>query len=234
MYHSITFGDKNTWDDWHLIPASRPAVAIPDVRTKYVEIPGRHGSVDIGDILTGFPVYGDRSGSFSFYVENGHWPWHVAYSTIANYLHGKQMNMILEDDPGYYYQGRFKVGTWQTGKQCSGIEISYIVGSFKIAVNSSAEDWLWDPFNFETGIIRDYRNISVSGTKNVTVIGAGQPTVPKFTVTGSITATLRGSEYVLPVGTDKEIYGFYINPGDNVITFRGNGTVTIDYREVSL
>ena len=24
MYHSITIGDKNTWDDWHLIPATRP------------------------------------------------------------------------------------------------------------------------------------------------------------------------------------------------------------------
>lgn len=27
MYHSITIGDKNTWDDWKMIPVSRPVVA---------------------------------------------------------------------------------------------------------------------------------------------------------------------------------------------------------------
>ena len=29
MYHSITIGDKNTWDDWKIIPVSRPVVAPP-------------------------------------------------------------------------------------------------------------------------------------------------------------------------------------------------------------
>lgn len=233
MYHSITFGDKNTWDDWHLIPSSRPSVVLPDFSTKYVEIPGRHGTIDISDILTGFPVYGDRSGSFGFYVENDHWPWHVAYSTISNYLHGKQMRMILEDDPGYFYQGRFKVGPWQTGKSYSGIEISYVVGPFKTSLTSSAEQWLWDPFNFETGVIRDYREIAVNGTTTITLIGAGQPTSPDFTVTGDITATINDVDYELPEGTH-QIYGLYINPGEQEITFTGTGTVTIDYREVSL
>lgn len=33
MYHSITIGDKNTWDDWKMIPVSRPVVAPPITAT---------------------------------------------------------------------------------------------------------------------------------------------------------------------------------------------------------
>ena len=29
MYHSITIGDKNTWDDWHMIPVTPPVIAPP-------------------------------------------------------------------------------------------------------------------------------------------------------------------------------------------------------------
>lgn len=36
MYHSITIGEKNTWDDWHLIPTSRPLVNPPSVNTHLI------------------------------------------------------------------------------------------------------------------------------------------------------------------------------------------------------
>ena len=31
FYHSVVFGEKNTWDDWHLVPSSRPVINPPDV-----------------------------------------------------------------------------------------------------------------------------------------------------------------------------------------------------------
>ncbi len=43
MYHSITIGNKNTWDDWHLIPATRPLFNPPTVKTNMVNIPGGDG-----------------------------------------------------------------------------------------------------------------------------------------------------------------------------------------------
>lgn len=237
MYHSITFGDKNTWTDWHLIPSSRPAISMPSTRPKFVEIPGMNGSLDLSDILTGFPTFGDRSGSISFYVVNDYWPWQVAYETISNYLHGQRMRMILEDDPAYYYEGRFKVDSWQTGADRSTITIGYTVGPFKIAVNSSSEPWLWDPFSFETGVIRNYRQIAIDGETSIDIDGRGQPVSPTLTVTGSLTMSVtRNGEtttFSLVEGT-YQAYGFYIYEGPNHITFSGSGTVTIDYREESL
>lgn len=45
MYHSliINVGDNyiDTWDDWKLIPSSRPVIAPPIERTKFVTVPGR-------------------------------------------------------------------------------------------------------------------------------------------------------------------------------------------------
>lgn len=50
MYHSIIFyknddftSGLNTYDDWFLIPTSRPVFNPPAVKTKYIDIPGRTG-----------------------------------------------------------------------------------------------------------------------------------------------------------------------------------------------
>ena len=84
MYHSITFGDKNTWDDWHLVPASRPLFNPPTVKTKIIDIPGANGNLDLSDSLTKYPVYNNREGQIEFIVMNDYWEWYDAYSTIMN------------------------------------------------------------------------------------------------------------------------------------------------------
>lgn len=98
MYHSITFGEKNTWDDWHLIPTSRPVFNPPPTETHMIKIPGANGVLDLSESLTGYPIYENRTGSIEFIVENGHERWDIAYSDIMDYIHGKQMRAILEDD----------------------------------------------------------------------------------------------------------------------------------------
>ena len=63
MYHSITFGTKNTWDDWHLIPKTRPLVNPPTVKTNYVDIPCGDGVLDLTETLACRPVHNNRNGS---------------------------------------------------------------------------------------------------------------------------------------------------------------------------
>ena len=69
-YHSVNFGDKNTWDDWKLVPSNRPVIDPPTQKTNYIDIPGADGSLDISTALTGYPVYNDRVGSIEFIVMN--------------------------------------------------------------------------------------------------------------------------------------------------------------------
>lgn len=127
MYHSITFGTKNTWTDWHLIPSSRPVFNPPPLKSKYVDIPGADGEVDLTELLTGSPKFGNRTGSLEFIVANDYLSWDVAYSTIMNYLHGQSMHAVLEDEPLYYYDGRFSVSEWRSDKNYSLITIEYVL-----------------------------------------------------------------------------------------------------------
>ena len=67
MYHSITFGSKNTWEDWHLVPTSRPLFLPPKQKKSITDIPGGDGVLDMSEALTGYPVFNNREGSFEFH-----------------------------------------------------------------------------------------------------------------------------------------------------------------------
>ena len=168
--HSITFGDgtlypaghpkqyqfkgTNTWDDWHLIPVTRPVVAQAGISTSFVDIPGRKdGALDLSEYMTGRPRYANRSGSFSFYVDNEYDRGLTGQQVIAQFLHGKRMKMCLEDDPEYYYEGRFGVSSYKSDSAYSIIDINYTVGPYKYRIYTGP--WLWDPFNFETDNIEE-------------------------------------------------------------------------------
>lgn len=131
MYHSITFGSKNTWDDWHIVPSSRPVFDPPKVKTKTLDIQGKNGSLDLSEALTGYPVFNNREGSFEFIVLNDYNVWNELYSDISDYLHGRVMRAVLEDDPEYYYEGRFSVNKWKSDKNYSTISIDYSVFPYK-------------------------------------------------------------------------------------------------------
>lgn len=144
MYHSITIGDRNTWDDWHLIPTTRPLFNPPPVKTSYVEIAGGDGTLDLSTSLTGRPLYSNRTGSWTFYVENGFKLWADLYSEIMGYLHGQKLRAILEDDPDYCYEGRFSVDQWKSDAERSSIVISYSVSPHKQFVGRMIWDNLKD------------------------------------------------------------------------------------------
>lgn len=238
MYHSIYMGDKNTWDDFHLVATNRPAVSSPGVRTMFVDIPGGNGSLDLTTSLTGDVLYKNREGSWEFTVVNSFFmisdeSWELTYHRLLNYLHGQRMKIILEDDPAYYYWGRLTVDEWASDKDYSKITINYNMEPFKYELANSATDWLWDPFNFETGIVRDYRGIEVSGIKNVTVPGSVKPVVPSFMVViasgGSMSVTYHGVAYPLVAGSNK-IADIVLLNEENTLTFTGTGSVSIIYQ----
>lgn len=226
MYHSITIGDKNTWDDWHLIPESRPLFNPPSVKYNYVEIPGGDGILDLTTAMTGKPLYNNRSGSWSFIVQNGFADWAMLYSEIMVYLQGQKMQAILEDDPQYYYEGRFSVNQWKSDPNWSKIVIDYNVSPYK-KYNVDSLNWLWDTFSFETGVIRNYKNLIVSGSLNVVVIGDVMDSIPVIISSASgMKVAYDGVTYTLNKGAN-QIRDLIIRSGENPLLFTGNGKITI-------
>lgn len=228
MNHSITIGHKNTWDDWHLIPTSRPLFNPPTVKTTTISVPGGDGVLDLTESLAGRPTYNNRIGSWEFIVDNGHQEWYELYSEIMTYLHGKRLTAVLEDEPLYFYEGRFSVNTWKSDKNWSKITIDYDVGPYKKSIENDGSDWLWDTFNFETGIIRNYKNIVVSGTLSLSVYGGINESVPTITCSASgMTVRFRNVTYDLIKGVNV-IPDIILESGENVLVFGGTGTISVE------
>lgn len=234
MYHSITFGDKNTWDDWKLIPETQPIVAVPTQKTNYIDIPGASGSLDMSEVLTGYPLFNDREGSFTFIVTNNvgvSQPYENRKNLIRvcedimEYLHGKTMRMILEDDPLYYYEGRFNISDPSPEEDFSRITINYKVGPYKWSIYNSVDtNWLWDTFSFEDGIIYKglYSNINVVNEYSLTIPGTilgSAPIQPLFYMEKNTS----GSYWYVNISCDNVTY----QSGDlsNVVNYRSEDFV---------
>lgn len=235
--HGITFinttGDKkHTWRDWKVVPTSRPVFKPPNAKRVEVEIPGADSIIDMTESLTGEVHYNNRSGSLEFQVENKN-NWYDVYSDILDYIHGQQMKAVLDDEPTYYYIGRFSVNEWKSDKMNSKIVIDYSVEPYKLEMFSSLEDWEWDSFNFETGIIREYKNIRVDGSLTLTIEGRRKTVIPLFAVKTDdgkeFDVEFNGKNFNIPDGTSK-ILGIVFKEGSNTLKIMGNGTISIDYR----
>lgn len=227
--HSVNYGKYNTWDDWHLIPTSRPLISPPNVKTKEVDIPGMDGVLDLTEVLAGRPTYGNRTGSHEFIVANDYWPWSEAYSTIMDILHGQGNYCILSDEPEYFYNGRFSVNQWRSDKNWSTITINYNVNPFKQEVLTSMDDWEWDPFNFRTGVIRNWNNLEVNGSRTIRLIGSRMPSSPAIICSNEMVMEYDGATYLLSQGRNV-IPGFKLTQEETDITITGTGTVSIEYR----
>lgn len=142
MYHSLIISGKNTYDEWGLVPTSRPLVNPPSVKTQYYKNPGGNGELDYTTILTGRPLYEMRKGSWEFWVcpEN---EWANVYTSLLKYIHGKKHQVILEDDPDFFYTGRLSINAWKSDKHNSLVTIDYILSPYKESINEN-QDWLWD------------------------------------------------------------------------------------------
>lgn len=134
--------------DWFLVPKERPSIDKASVKEHYIDIPGMNGGLDLTESLTGFPLYDYIEGSFEFIILNdkklpildlnGNFEgekeisWEVLNRDMRGFLNGKKMYMMLEDDPSWYYYGRFTVEKYDSSEASnSNITISYKVYPFK-------------------------------------------------------------------------------------------------------
>lgn len=155
--HSVKFGSYNSWDDWHMMPVKRPFIENAGLKEKTVDIVGANGELDYTTALRGYPLYENRKGKLKFrLVDDGFKSMLSRRNAIASYLHGRYRQMVLEDEPQYYYQGRFQLtdNVYKGTGDFADIEIEYNLEPYKYHVTQSTDDWLWDPFSFEDGVIQ--------------------------------------------------------------------------------
>lgn len=88
----------NTWNQFRLVPSKLPVINPPPVATKFVDIPGRIGSLDLTSYQTGYRQLADRTGSIEFLLMNDYGSTQARVEEIANLISGKLMRVYLEDE----------------------------------------------------------------------------------------------------------------------------------------
>lgn len=178
----------HSWKNWGLVPTSRPLVAPPDQKTSTIEINGTDGVIDASESLTKWPLYKNRTGSWTFYVTDYNnydeavldnndaeildnvndlirasilGDWQTMYTRLMNALHGKMLVVVLDDDPNFFYKGRFKISQWISSNDgsLSGVTINYDVFPYKLKKTN-------------TGIYVKEENPSIE------IVGGRQPFIP--------------------------------------------------------
>lgn len=226
-------GDKHTAQDWGL-QLTDVEMGDPSAKVKTVSVPGRNGVLDLTESLAGEVKYNNRTVRLTFVlIDKSMARWQTMDSIIKNYCHGRVMDVILDSDAQWYWHGRCSVETTKEDAIYSRFVISIDADPYKYDINSTTTEWIWDSFNFETGIIREYKDIEVSGTKTITVIGSSTTIVPSITCSAAMTVTYNNVTYNLVAGKNK-VADIQLHDGANSLTFRGTGTVTIEYRGLSL
>lgn len=242
--HGLTFinddgQERHSFKDFGIYPKTKGMPDPPKVQTEFIDIPGMDGRLDASQALDGLVHYENRDYEQEFLIVDKEIDWHTIYSTLLNFLHGRHMGIIFDDDPLWYYEGRFEVGDPKPDD--AGYITIPVKGTLKPykynIVSSTDDDWLWDPFNFETGVIREYKDMQIEGQTVITIIGSAMPVVPVLTVDSEnhdgMTVLYGGHTYQLVDG-DNRIPAMSIGPGEHTMTFTGVGTVSIYFREGSL
>lgn len=204
MYHSMTIGTKHTYQDFGLIPTSRPVINPPSPNLSYVEVPGVSGSLDITEAISGNITYADRTGSFEFYVVKGR-NWSQVYETVMSYLHGKRLHLILDDDKNYFYVGRISVNQWKSDKNNSYIVLDYQLEPYKYEVTTVTVPWAVNYAADGMGYRKNSYSITTSAGTYITPEG-DMPFTPVFyveSITGNLTVSISGTTYPLIKGKNR-------------------------------
>ena len=150
-FDGVNIGAGNTRHtslDWFLAPTDRPSIDKAPLKEHYIDIPGTNGGLDLTESLTGFPLYDYIEGEIEFDILNERKlpilnnnfelinekeiSWEILNRDIRSFLNGKERYMMLEDDPSWYYKGRFNVEKYDSSEDShSKITISYKVYPYK-------------------------------------------------------------------------------------------------------
>lgn len=228
--YGITFDEeKHSYRDFGMICTSLQ-IGLPEVKTKQIELKGADGYIDLTELF-GRPMYGNRTITAEFILkEKNAEEWEANLSNIANYLHGRTRKFILDSDPAFYYEGRFTEEHEKEYRPFSVVKLEVDCKPYKKELQDSvAEDWLWDSFNFNDGVVREYGNLQVSGTYTLNVYGLDQIQVPVIYSSTAMTVTYQGKTYSLAAGKNY-IYSITIQPGENLLVFQGTGIISVEYK----
>lgn len=227
----VRFGTIHSYNDLGLALSS-VKITPPKPKTYRISVAAADGDIDITEALTGGDIkYERRTITIEFAMLGDDREIHSKYSQVMNAVHGREFaEIVFDDDAGHYYTGRASVTSLNSEPLKGKITVQCVVDPYKY---DWGDDWLWDPFDFETGIINEVGNLEVNGTLEVAFVGQRKKYVPVITASAPMEVSFEGGSYSLSPG-DNRIFAVRFHEGINLLTFKGNGIITIENKGGSL
>ena len=221
----IIFGDYDTaahgWTlaAWQLSPAEQ--------KTNFVDKPGGDGSWDLSTALTdGLPRYYDRELSATLELSTGD---RLSRETIiremVNSLDGMRVNITLPDDPDHYVTGRLHVARKYNNMAHAAVTVTATCNPWKYAATEKKHSAGFDSPN--SYVSRAYTNTGrLPVVPNIKLSDRNGVAASANIAFGDIVYNITTGTYIFP--------DIVFMPGDNVLKYKGVGTLLLTYREAVL
>lgn len=230
----------HTLKDWSLAVGNNNYIGDPEQHTDFISVKGRNGLLDISEALTGRPTYSSRPINIALGGIRERNDWDAVVSDIRNKIEGKTIKLIFDNDPTYFWYGRCHVTNFDRTRELGQFNIEIPnADPYKYNVQAFNEDWLWDPFNFETGYVTEATEYTITGHREITIPSGQMPVSPTIivtSITGNLTVQKYGDSRVIPLSLgENKVYAITINDAsESILIFEGRGKLSINYRGGSL
>ncbi|CUO13652.1 hypothetical protein EAI89_06780 [Eubacterium sp. am_0171] len=236
MELSATLNGRHLLRDWGLHIENNDIISPPEVNDTFISV---HGGKDLDLTEMNGPVsYKNREINLELGGLKQKREWRSFFTRFLNTYHGKQVQIIFDDDAGFFYKGRAYIpDDAEKVARIGTFKMEIHTEPYKYEILGSQEPWIFDIFNFQTGVIRYIGEKVITSTDNSIRIPKGDMlTVPVFIVSQSagLKVVYRGKEYALGTGRNRFPQIKIGGTDEILLVFKGTGIVIIEYRGGSL
>ena len=221
MTFGVLINGLNTKTELGMVMLDDLKISAPVPKTAYVDIPGIDGSLDYTEALTGYPLYEDRSVSFTLFGEYDEETLARARKAFAARFNGRVVRIETPDLPGYYWRGRVNMTDYG----------SYNSGRIGVSMSNAY------PYRLKRDVTVREISLAANDPVDVELKNDGMPTLPVFVCTSACTITdADGNTYSLSANTEFRNTALMITGTSLQFTAKATsaGTLTATYQEGTL
>lgn len=227
----------DTLSDWGLAVGNNNCIGDPVQETNYLNVPGASAMLDLSEVLTGRPVFKYRPISILLGGIKNRLNWDAIISEYRNEIEGQVVRLTFSNDLNYFWRGRVNITDFDRARTLGQFTLSIPNAEpYKYDIFTSEDNWEWDPFDFEYGVIRYIGPVEFNNN-SITVPKGGMLTVPVFeidSIIGNLSVTANGNTYELTEGENRFPQLQVAGSEEVILTFTGRGAGTVKYRGGSL
>ena len=221
MMGKVFFDGKDTYTEYGLLLASK-SIALPEVRTNMIDVPGRDGLLDASEVLTGEVTYKNRTITLKLTgvdtVSGKTWP--ATISDFCNKVHGKHVKITFPEDTSHCYSGRCSVGQ---------VELVKMMQTIPVTVDC-------DPWKYKNAKTTVSRSDLDTAYKQLALPNESRPVIPTITVAQD-TVLLWGGNTINVSAGDHILPAVRLAAGNNILKAKvasGTGSIAVTYQEASM